>query len=156
MTDICYFIGTSIVIILGWMVVHWLSVKRDELAQRKLAYKEARKLLSDIENKSLEFHCSQNRNKSLEKEILKKLDTLDFMISCMEHPKISSLLITDIRSTVTLKNFQVKFFVQQPLDSDLIRNIGYYVEQLDNALLGAEFGFHKKGFVDRVYYCFFG
>ena len=135
MTELHYTIGLTII---GWTVVHWLSLRRDIKKEwRDIARKNV-ELLDNIKKISIAYHTSTERNKEYEKEILNFLSEIEIYF---QQININTNFDTDIdklKKYITEQNFQTNRFQQLELNDPLINNIITEIQNLKTALLQAK------------------
>ena len=127
-----------IVSILGWMVVDWLSVRRDKKKEWRDISRNTVKLVDMIEEKSINYHTSQERNTELENELIKDIAKLDMHMQLIKYNLKMKDNIYPFRAAITLKNFQTVNFTTQTSNSEIIRLISFNATKIKEALYTAK------------------
>lgn len=125
-----------LLIVIGWVVVHYLSRHRDLAKRRRDFCSETRKLIEEIERQSIEYHTSTTRLHELEKAIKQSLDRLERRINVQKaHLGITTQEMIHFRQIVTASNFETAQFSQQETYGKLINSISAQANELCDKLL---------------------
>ena len=109
----------SVLIALGWFVVHWLSRRRDiDKFQRELIVKVVDGLLGQIQliqELSFEYHAGNERNKDKEVKLNSSLQDIGMQHRLLPNLKIFdltqfSVLHKNLRQSITARHFEDDFY----------------------------------------------
>ena len=116
---------TSIIIIIfGWVIVHYLSKRRDIQNFNRKNLETIYDLLHSLEEEAIQFHTSSSYNKEKSSHIYSQISHLERKINRLGFIKNEdfSSEIKCIRQSVTLANFDCSNFKQQKFENSKILN----------------------------------
>ena len=115
---------TLVLSIIGWVVVHILSSKRDIRKERREFCRNTISFIEDLEKAALKYHMAESRNMDLEQDIKINISFLDDRLSLIEKyfPSYCGK-VQFLRSAITLDNFQSAKFLTQSANSLIILSI---------------------------------
>lgn len=116
-------ITSYIIIILGWVVVHLLSAKRDRDKEWREFSRNTIYLIDKIVDEAIKYHTAECRELYLESKIKIDLDELDMRITLILQYLKVSCSIKGFRQSITLNNFDSKNFTKQQHTSRLVQCI---------------------------------
>ena len=135
MSDIVYPI---IITIIGWIIVHYLSEKRDRKKEWREFSRDTAKFIEVIEDRSISYHTGNSRDINLESRIKSDIEYLDSRLSLIKRKLKFDSEVSFFRASITLYNFETCTFNTQCQNSELIRDIYWNANILKNALYKAE------------------
>ena len=127
---------TWVLIIVGWVTVHSLTLTRERQKEiRELKSKLVKQIL-DVETRSISFHQASNYSRDESRSLVAEIERVS---SAIARKPLSSLaiepkVVTEFRRSITLKNFDQSIFSSQSADSRLLNDISLCTETLTNAL----------------------
>lgn len=123
-----------ILVILGWIVVHFFSRNRDLKKEARSFALETVKHITLIEEKSIKYHLNNERDINEEHIIKLKLNDLDSRINVLKKSIKFKHDVSFFRSAITLNNFNSHQFTSQSYGSDIINDISFNAMILREAL----------------------
>jgi len=124
--------GTWVVIVAGWIVVHFLTVTRERQKEiRDLKSRLVERIL-EIEKRSIDFHQAEIYSLENGSWIIAEIHRASKSLS---RQPLSSLgvkpeVVKKFRQSITGRNFDLSSFVPQRSASDLVRAISACAEDL--------------------------
>lgn len=131
-------IFSIIVVILGWIIVHLLSEKRERRKELRLIARETVEKINIIEKLSIEYHCNSERNENNEKDIKFRLAEIDDILTLLHKKAGFQHTISFFRSSITMNNFQSAGFTTQQDNSEIVYGIIAQASALRIALYGMD------------------
>ncbi len=124
--------------IIGWVVVHVFSVRRERKKEWREFARETVKYIEAIEYRSIEYHIGEKRNFELEIEIKNTIDFLEVRINLIKKNLKFIYDISYFRAAITLNNFETSAFAKQQRFSPLLQDVAWRAKELKEALYMAE------------------
>lgn len=127
---------TWMLIVAGWMTVHYLTLTRERQKEiRELKSKLVERIL-EIECRSISFHQASNYSQDDARSLVADIERVS---SAIARKPLSILAIepkhvTQFRRSITLKNFDPTAFGTQSANSRLLNDISLRTEALIDAL----------------------
>ncbi len=114
------------VIFLGWVVVHYLSVRREKEKERRRLAEKTIALIEEVERIAIEYHVHAGRLEASEMEIWLLLEKIERYLSRMrlEKNKDETTYFIALRMAILYENFGQDYGGPQKKDAKIIRNIG--------------------------------
>ena len=129
-------ITTWIIIIIGWVVVHWLTLKRETRKEVREGIDAFLKLLQNIEAKAISFHRADEYKgdiaRALRFDIQRAIAGLDRQL--FSKFTIPSSLRVGLRKAVTLTNFERGSFAPVLPDSQILNEICHAVDDIEQQI----------------------
>lgn len=129
---------TLLLTIIGWCVVHLLSVQRDKKKEWREFARETTHIVDEIEKEAIRYHTSDQRDEELEWNLKSYIDVLDTQIQLVKKHLNMKCDTSYLRASITLDNFQTCDFTKQKRDSHLIQGISWNALQIKEDLFNAE------------------
>lgn len=129
-----------ILIILGWVVVHFFSRQRDLKKDARSFALQTANHVTKIEEKAIAYHVASARNESAEKELILLINDLDTRMMILKKKLKLKNDVSFFRAAITLDNFNTHEFNPQSYSSEIINDISYQATQLRDALYRASLG----------------
>lgn len=127
---------TWIVVIIGWYVVHRLTLKREKRKEARERIDVFLKSLHDIEEKAISFHRSDGFKgdiaRALRFGIQRSISSLNRQLFSMF--TINPGLLREFRHAVTYRNFEPSNFSSQPPDSPILSDIANAVDEIEEQI----------------------
>lgn len=126
---------TSVFVIIGWIVVHFLTQMRDDKKRLREEVDSASEFLAQQELLAIEYHCSAARDLDNEEKILRNLNRLARRIKrlqILDNEEIE--VLRRFRASVTLDNFQSAGFKKQNIGSPIVKGIGACSDHIEEVL----------------------
>lgn len=116
---------TLISVILGWWLVHTLTIYRERKAEWRRFSSQIVTDIEKIEELALSYHKNKDRNIKLEEEIITKLDRINVKLQIISNNMkgVDFSKFTSFRKSILLNNFQTNKHSSFSYESDLIKNI---------------------------------
>ncbi len=138
-----YQVVTWVLVILGWVVVHYLTVVRDrqkEIRDLKLKVIQA---ISEAETMAIEFHTAKGFDSAKAQKITSMIQRIS---SDMTRPPLASFqnyssVAKEFRQAITLKNFDASQYLSQQTSSEIVADISYAAEKITRIL---EIGYDNR------------
>jgi hypothetical protein len=128
---------TLVISVFGWVIVHFLSARRDRKKEWREFARATAAYVDEIEKHAVIYHTNPERDIALEKKLKADIDYLDKRIEIIKrHLSFADIFL--YRIAITLENFETKGFASQPVDSNIIRDIGLSGNQLRDNLYEAD------------------
>lgn len=123
-------------IVIGWVVVHYLSVIRDRHKDSRDMKDRLIKQIIDLEKEAIGFHQAAQHDSQKAMEIL---STIQRVSSALNRAPISLLkldpiYIKSLRRSITLSNFDPGKFKPQSTDSKIFSNISVSASNVIEAI----------------------
>jgi len=129
-------IFTWIIIIIGWYVVHYFTLKRENRKEARERIDVFLKSLHDIEVKAISFHRHNEFKEDiafdLKYEIQRAISRLNRQPFCKF--TINPRLLTAFRQAVTFRNFEPRDFSCQESASRILSDIASAVDDIEEQI----------------------
>lgn len=131
---------TWVLVILGWVVVHYLAVVRE---RQNDAHKQVQELVTslyDLEAAAIAFHQNPTFDGSVARSLLSKVDRI---ARALAQPPLRKLNVPTfsrktLRQSITLRNFDQSSFQPQAESSSLLAGVSVatqrVIEEVEEAL----------------------
>lgn len=127
---------TWLIIIVGWYVVHHLTLKREERKEARERVDAYLSLFRAIEEKAILFHQSPEFREDKAREL--KNDIQRAFKILKRHPfvkfEIGADLHKEFRRAITYRNFEPSGFVRQPAQSQILSDIVNAVDDIEEQI----------------------
>lgn len=131
-------VWTYLSVVVGWVVVHFLTAFRDKKKEWREFSRETVRFVDSIEKNAFSYHSAPERDFSLEKKIKLDLAVLDLRFNLIRKHLSLRNEISFFRSAITLENFETASFVQKDYQSEILQSIAYEANLLREALFKAK------------------
>ncbi|WP_313226744.1 hypothetical protein [Stutzerimonas chloritidismutans] len=144
---------TWFLVVFGWIIVNWQNNRREDRKEIRNSITAITTEIMVLESLAAKYHTGKQRS-------IKKENRITYSISRIsDHIRHLGFLervfdedIGNLRSSITLNNFQTSDFQSQEIGSELVENIRDYCQVLANKLEN-EFAKKYKGILpDRIKY----
>ncbi|MCM2461047.1 hypothetical protein HGO40_11205 [Pseudomonas sp. CG7] len=130
-----YYVGTWVVVIVGWVVVNQQNNRREERKEVKAAMGDIVELTDEITLKAIQYHKDAIHSDELSKLIRLQLQRLGFRIQHLHfHDDKLNKAIYEYRNSITYKNFDSSKHLPMPDDSEIIEDIHHASDSLMHSL----------------------
>lgn len=138
-----YQVVTWVLVILGWVVVHYLTVVHDRQKEIRDLKLRVIQEITEIETLAIEFHTAKDFDSSKAQKITSMIQRVS---SDMTRPPLASFqnysgVAKEFRQAITLKNFDASKFHSQQASSEIVTDISYAAEKITRAL---EIGYDNR------------
>ncbi len=120
----------SVLVVIGWIIVHKLSSSRERQAGLRKSCLDLVQDLEKLERMAIAYHTSYRRDKKLEFQLKQLIQRLGLKIEILTVKTGKKYSIEKVRKSITLNNFETTHFIKQAIDSDIVADIQYEIEQL--------------------------
>lgn len=112
-------------ILLGWLVVHKITLKQERRKERREAAHTICMELRELEHLAINFHTAREHDIRNATDLRQSVERLirHLQRSPLTELEISNQCLIQLRQSITLQNADRRDFSAQNADSDLIRNI---------------------------------
>lgn len=127
---------TWILIVAGWIIVHYLTVTRERHKEIREQKSNLCSAIIEIEKNAIAFHQSLDFNPDLARNLMSSICRISNSISKppLKNLRVAPDHIKKFRQSITLKNFEKRDFLTLEPNSRIISNISLSTERLINAL----------------------
>jgi hypothetical protein len=125
-------IVTWILVIIGWIVVHYLTLTRDRRKEKRELAKITVANLINLEKEAVDFHCADQFDEHARESLLWKTGRINRLLSRepFNELKLNLVLMKKLRQCITLNNADRTGFSSQSVYSSLILDIRHTVDDL--------------------------
>jgi hypothetical protein len=129
-------IVTWFLVVVGWVVVHYLTVIRERQKDFAERVKTITATIYELEAEAIAFHESEIYDPSKGRRIVVSIDRI---AKALSKPPLSKLLVSTahtiaLRRSITLRNFDKSGFTRQGEDSSIIAGIARACQRLIDAI----------------------
>lgn len=129
-------IVSIVTVVVGWIVVHKLTEKRDKRKEIRESIDAFIDLLLDLEKKAIDFHQNTSFNENTSRELVSDIQRcilrLDSYPLCSI--EIDGYLKKDLRTSITLNNFDRSTFHQLSPSDPIVREISCGIDSLSQKI----------------------
>lgn len=132
MPDWTHQVVTWLLVIAGWIIVHYLTVTRERQKEVRDEAKTICREIHELELRATNFHRSPTHDFGEAQAILSQMNRISSALASkpLSNLGVAPAEVRRFRQSVTLRNFDPRGFEPQTPDSALIRDIGLRSEQL--------------------------
>lgn len=125
-----------VIIIFGWLVIHFLSATRDRHKDIRESIHRLFNTILEIESKAVKFHQSINYDQEAARSLLTEISRLIESISQdpLNHMPQPLQQVKQFRRSITLRNFDLSNFHPLPPNSPHIAKITLATDELKSAI----------------------
>lgn len=119
-------------ILLGWVVVHNLSVRREKDKERRQLAEKTIGLVEELEKISIDYHLNDGRLETSETAIWRLLARIERYLSRMhlDKNKDETMYLIALRQAIMYENFGLDYVGIQADDSKIIRDISVAADKM--------------------------
>ncbi len=112
-------------IFLGWVVVHYLSVRREKEKEKRQLAEKTIGLIEELEKIAIDYHLHDGRLEASETDIWRLFAQIERYLSRMrlDRNKDETLYLIALRQAIMYENFGPDYHGPQMKDSKIIREI---------------------------------
>lgn len=123
---------TWLLVVLGWLVVHRKTLERERRKEHREASQRIVNELREIEQEATAFHRSQQFDGDRAESLMWRVTRA---IKSLQRPPLSTLQInisclSQLRRSITLRNFDASSFSTQQASSEIVKDIRYATDDL--------------------------
>lgn len=129
-------IPTWFIVIIGWYVVHRLTLKREQRKEARERVDAFVQTLRSIEEKAILYHQGDEFRGDLARDL--RFDIQRAIAQLKRHPfakfNISGDLLRELRRAITYRNFDPSEFARQPAESSILSNIANAMDDIEDQI----------------------
>lgn len=129
-------IPTWLIVIVGWHVVHRLTLQREERKEARERIDVYLGALRGIEDRAILFHQSDEYRGDVARAL--RFDIQRAIASLKRHPfakfSVGAELLKELRRAITFRNFDPTGFVRQSEQSQILSDIANSVDDIEDQL----------------------